>query len=594
MSARCVFGDRLSAIQITLTAIVVLLALLAGGAPAGGEVRPMPAPQVADYLDLEGGRVYVETFGAGFPIVLIHDGLAHSVVWDAQVAAFAPDYRVIRYDRHGYGRSDPADTTYSDVENLHALLQALGVTRAVVVGSSAGGGLAIDFTLAHPTMVEALVLSGPVVNGLGYTFHFLQRAYANFAADPAQTLALWANDRYAIAPGNDAARARLREILTASPHNLDLANGRYEQSPERAALPRLGEITAPTLLIVGDQDIPDVHAHVGAIEAGIRGARRVVIPHAGHLVYLEQPEAFNHEVAEFLSLLTLAPGSPRQAPEPAAPWDTFRRAFAPVEGTALYYEEMGAGDPVVLLHGGAVDHRMWDAQFAALAARHRVIRYDARGLGLSLSPYGTYRHATDLLALLDHLELPQAHLIGLSLGCRIATDLAIEHPERVTSLVLASPGLSGYRFDAPEEQASNQAIAAAWMAGDFAQAAEEFVRAWCDGPYRTPEQTPPAVRESVKAMALENLRPHREAGRGVELYPPAIMRLGEVRAPTLAVLGERDMPGILTIVGRIAAEVPGARVERFPAGAHMVNLEEPAEFNRIVEAFLQTQRPGTR
>jgi len=575
-------------------AIALVLAALAAVPAAGAEVQAMPTPRVADYLQLPGGRIYYEVFGDGLPVVLIHEGLAHSVVWDAQVAALAPDYRVIRYDRHGYGRSDPPDTTYSNVADLHALLQALGVARAVVVGSSAGGGLAIDFALAYPTMVEALVLSGPVVNGLGYTFHFMQRAYANFAADPAQTVALWANDPYAIAPGNDAARARLREILTACPQNLDLTKGRYEQSPERAALPRLHEIAAPTLLVVGDRDIPDVHAHVGAIEAGIRGARRVVIPTAGHLVYLEQPEAFNHEVAEFLSLLTLAPGSPRLAREPGPPWDTFRRGFAPVEGTALYYEEMGRGDPVVLLHGGAIDHRMWDAQFAALAEHHRVIRYDARGQGLTLSPYGAYRHAVDLLALLDALQLPRAHLIGLSLGCRIAADLAIEHPERVASLVLAAPGLSGYAFNAPEEQACNQAIVRAWMAGDFEQVAEAFVRGWCDGPQRTPEQTPPAVRARVKAMALENLRPDRDAGGGVELYPPALGRLGEIRAPTLAVLGELDMPGIRTIVDKIAAEVPGARVHRLPGAAHMVNLEEPAEFNRVVEAFLQMQRSGGR
>jgi pimeloyl-ACP methyl ester carboxylesterase len=594
MRQPAVLGNRRYAVGAALTAAVLVLATILAGPPARSEVPSMPTPQTADYLALEGGRLYYEVFGAGFPIVLIHDGLAHSPVWDAQVAAFAPHYRVIRYDRRGYGRSDPPDTTYSNLDDLHALLQALGVARAIVVGSSAGGGLAIDFALAYPTMVEALVLSGPVVNGLGYSFHFMQRAYANFARDPQATAELWINDPYGIAPGNDAARARLREILTASPQNLDFAKGRYERSPESAALPRLGQITAPTLLLVGDRDIPDVHAHVGAIEAGIRGARRVVIPGAGHLVYLEQPAAFNHEVSEFLSLLTLAPGSPRLARDPAAPWDGFRRGFAPVDGTALYYEEMGAGDPVVLIHGGTVDHRMWDAQFAALAADHRVVRYDVRGQGLSLSPYGTYRHSEDLVALLEHLRLPRAHLIGLSLGSRIAADLAIEHPERVASLVLASPGVSGYDFSAPEEQAFNQRIGAAWMAGDFALAAEEFVRGWCDGPQRTPEQTPPGVRENVKAMALANLRPGRDGGSGVELDPPAVGRLGEIRAPTLAILGERDMPGIHAIVGMIGEQVPGARVERFPRAAHMVNLEEPAEFERIVGAFLKTQRDGGR
>jgi pimeloyl-ACP methyl ester carboxylesterase len=179
--------------------------------------------------------------------------------------------------------------------------------------------------------------------------------------------------------------------------------------------------------------------------------------------------------------------------------------------------------------------------------------------------------------------------VGLSLGCRIAADLAIAHPERVRSLVLASPGLSGAKFEAPEEKAFTQRMAEAWKAGDFAGAAEAFVRAWCDGPRRTPQETPPAVREAVKAMALGNVRPERDLGYGVELEPPAIDRLGEIRAPVVAILGESDMPGIHTIVERIGKEVPGARVERFPGVAHMVNLERPAEFDDIVEAFLQAR-----
>jgi 3-oxoadipate enol-lactonase len=359
-------------------ALPVLLAACAAVAAAD---PPLPAPVAAEFLSVPGGRVYYEVFGAGYPLVLIHDGLAHSAVWDAQVAAFAPHYRVIRYDRRGYGRSDAPTAPYSNVEDLRALLQALAVERAVLVGSSAGGGLVIDYTLAHPEQVEALILSGPVVNGLGYSYHFLRRAYANFGADMAATIEKWVNDPYFVAPGNDAARARLRELLIACPQNFDPASGRYTTEPAAPALAHLGEITVPALLLVGDRDIPDVHAHVGAIEAGIRGARRVVIPNAGHLSYLEQPQAFDHEVEDFLSLLTLAPGG-----------SNFTRGFAPVAGSALYYEAMGAGDPVVLIHGGALDHRMWDAQFAALAEHHRVIRYDVRGDGLTRSPYGEYRN----------------------------------------------------------------------------------------------------------------------------------------------------------------------------------------------------------
>lgn len=541
---------------------------------------------VADSLEIEGGHIYYEVFGDGFPIIMIHDGLAHSEIWDAQVAAFATRYKVVRYDRRGYGRSRQPEAPYSNIEDLHALVGALEIDEAILMGSSSGGGLAIDYTLEHPERVEALILSGPVVNGLGYSYHFMKRNYGNFDMDRTTTIDLWANDPYAVAPENDGARARLRKLLHENPHNLDLTKHGLHRKPETAALGRLHEITAPTLIITGDRDIPDVHAHVGAIEAGIAGARRVVVAGAGHLPYFERPDDFNHQVREFLSLLSLGPDSPRAMADPEPPWDTYENGFVPVNGTSLYFEIMGEGDLVVLLHGGAIDHRMWDDQFVTLASHYRVIRYDARGHGLSLSPHGTYAHFEDLRTFLSEFGGEPTHLVGLSMGCRIAVDLAIAHPELVGSLVLCSPGVSGYEFNSPEEQEYMEQIRAAWMAGDFARAAEEFVHGWADGPHRTPKEMPVAVRLKVKRMALATVRPDRDLGQGVELDPPALGRLEEIQAPTLAILGELDMPGIHEIVRRIGEEVPGARVEHVDGVAHMVNMERAAGFDRMVLGFL--------
>lgn len=567
--------------------VCLLFAAHDGGAEAAAMGPALPTPVIADMLAVEGGRLHYEVYGEGYPLVFVHEGLAHSEIWDAQVAEFAPDYRVIRYDRRGYGRSPEPDSFYSNVGDLLSLFDALELRRAVLIGSSSGGGLAINFSLEHPERVEALVLSGPVVDGLGYSYHFMKRAYANFRGDEQETLDMWVDDRYAVAPGNEQARERLRALMRANPHNMSFAKHQRQLSPRYSALDRLDEIAAPTLLMVGEHDTPDVHAHVGAIEAGITGARRVVVDHAGHMPYLEQPESFNHELREFLSLQSLAPGSPRLAPEPAEPWSSFTNGFAPADGTALYYEVMGVGEPVILIHGGALDHRMWDDQFADLAARHRVIRYDVRGHGLSRSPYGGYKNHEDLAALLKHLEIERAHLVGLSLGCRIAVDLAISDPQAVRSLVLCSPGVSGYEFDAPEEKDCTERIHAAWNSGDFALAAEEFVRGWTDSPRRSPDEVPTAVRETVKRIAVETMRPDRDSGRAFELDPPAWGRLGEVRAPTLAVLGDLDMPGIHEIVASIGDEVEGSRVEVVTGVAHMVNMERPDEFSKLVSEFLE-------
>lgn len=106
-----------------------------------------------------------------------------------------------------------------------------------------------------------------------------------------------ANDRYLIAPGNDAARNKLLELLVANPQDVTHAD---QVLPPKAALLLLGEIHIPTLILVGDADIPDVHAHAGAIEAGIPRARRIVIPGTGHLMYLEKPDEFARTVIEFM------------------------------------------------------------------------------------------------------------------------------------------------------------------------------------------------------------------------------------------------------------------------------------------------------
>jgi pimeloyl-ACP methyl ester carboxylesterase len=124
----------------------------------------------------------------------------------------------------------------------------------------------------------------------------------------------------------------------------------------------------------------------------------------------------------------------------AAPPDTGR---VTVPGSSLFYESAGTGRPVILLHGGNLDRRMWDAEFDALRAAHRVIRYDARGYGRSGPADTAFSAHHDLLALMDTLQLSRASLVGLSMGGRIAMDFALSHPDRVDRLVLVAPGISG-------------------------------------------------------------------------------------------------------------------------------------------------------
>ncbi|MCP3959165.1 MAG: alpha/beta fold hydrolase [bacterium] len=547
----------------------------------------VPAPAAAGHLDV-GSKLYWETHGdAGPVLVLIHDGLVHHEVWDAQIAPFAAAHRVVRYDRRGYGRSEPPTSAYSNRADLLALLDHLGVERAVLVGSSSGGGLATDFALAHPRRVTALVLVGAVVDGLGYSTHFITRNLNNSLGKDIETMIQrWADDRYIVAPGNTAARERLRELLRANPHNFDPVKYRFLEeddgvAPEarkrnnpEPALRRLGEIAVPTLLVTAAEDIPDVHVHAGALESGITGAGRVVIPGAGHLVYLERPEIFNQVVLEFLSLLSLRFDGVA----------SFERGFGKVRGAELYYESLGEGEPLILLHGRLLDHRMWDPQFEVLARKYRVIRYDARGHGLSHHAGSPYRYWEDLSGLLEDLGLEQAHVMGLSLGGGTAIDFALEQPEKVRSLIPIVPELDGYKYQGEDYLANREQEVAAWQKQDDPARIEAFQRSWTDG-HRSPDEVDPALREQLRRMIAGNLRRPRRPSEE-PAGAPARERLAELHAPTLLVVGSLDLSDVHTVTGLLAGQIEGAKKVEIAGGAHMVNMEQADELNRIVLEFL--------
>ena len=250
------------------------------------------------FVEVEKGKIYYEECGAGpDAVVLIHDGIAHSAVWPA----FCKEFHTVRYDRRGYGRSPVATTWYYETDDLYTLLRHLKINRAFLVGSSHGGELTIDFTLAHPKLVDGMVLVGAVVSGYGFSDHFLNRGIANNAPmeknDVAAMISNWSNDKYLLAADHPEAKKKLYEILSAAPQDL---NHPDFPRPTPDSLPRLNEIRVPTLILVGDIDIPDVHAHAGVIETGIPNSRRIVVEDAGHLMYLEKPEEFTRLVVTFV------------------------------------------------------------------------------------------------------------------------------------------------------------------------------------------------------------------------------------------------------------------------------------------------------
>lgn len=260
--------------------------------------------------------------------------------------------------------------------------------------------------------------------------------------------------------------------------------------------------------------------------------------------------------------------------------------LAPVNGANLYYEVSGSGYPLLLLHAGIADSRMWDDQFATFAQHYRTIRFDQRGFGQSLMPPGAYANHDDVAGLLDYLQIDKAYLLGISNGGRIALDFALTYPARVAALVLGAPSVGGVgpseriiEFFEQEEEAL--------VRGDLEAATELNLRLWVDGPQRSPDQVDAKVRQRVHEMQMRAFQiPIPDDARPTRLETPAIERLGEVQAPTLVIAGDLDLEEKVTLAEQVAREIPDTRYAVIHGAAHMLNMEEREEFNRLVLSFL--------
>ena len=259
------------------------------------------------YITVDGGKLFYEIAGEGEFIVLLHDGTIHRGIWNAQFPVLAKNYRVVRYDRRGYGKSSNPQAPFSNIEDLNQLFSQLQIDKVIIFGMSAGGGLAIDFTLKYPEKVTGLILVGAVVSGYGYSTHMLTRggrinSFAELFADPQKVIKYigW-EDPYEIYPENVKAKEKCFKLLEANPINVDPNKYTLLKPPDKPAANFLSEIKVPALVLVGEYDIPDVHAHSGVIEFGIPNAKREIISNSGHLIPLEQSEAFNASVSKFLN-----------------------------------------------------------------------------------------------------------------------------------------------------------------------------------------------------------------------------------------------------------------------------------------------------
>lgn len=262
--------------------------------------------------------------------------------------------------------------------------------------------------------------------------------------------------------------------------------------------------------------------------------------------------------------------------------------LAEVNGTRLYYEIAGQGHPLVLIHAGICDRRMWDDQWDAFARRYEVIRFDLRGMGKSDVAPGAFAYWEDLDGLLHYLGIERTYLAGVSVGGATALDFTLAHATMVDALILVAAGISGQERPSDELIQRWAKVQAALEAGDLSDANELMLRMWVDGPNRTSDQVDPDVRARVSTMNAQNLTMGSAQLQPRQLDPPAIDRLEEIQIPTLIVVGDQDQPDVVTTADVLATRIPRAIKVVMPGTAHVPSMERPEDFNRLVLNFLST------
>lgn len=273
------------------------------------------------------------------------------------------------------------------------------------------------------------------------------------------------------------------------------------------------------------------------------------------------------------------------------------QGFVPVPDGQIYFERAGQGPALILIHSAFLDRREWDPQFAAYADRHTVVRYDVRGAGRSTGDPAASTAGEDLEAVLNHLGIMRAYVLGNSDGARIACEFAAGLPDRVPGLILVA-GTPHDLDPTPEEQArfmdtfvdTEQPLMHFIQAGQRAQAIEQILAIWA------PRVLPPE-RDRLRGITADNydhfadfLSHDQPPGRRPAYPVRAFLRTA--RIPILSIAGGHDNPALNMMMSRFAQEVPSARYHVLAGGDHTPSLSARPEFDRLVLDFLSRVEGG--
>jgi 3-oxoadipate enol-lactonase len=257
----------------------------------------------------------------------------------------------------------------------------------------------------------------------------------------------------------------------------------------------------------------------------------------------------------------------------------------------IAYDRAGprGGRPVVLIHAGVADRRMWDPLWAGLTAEYDAVRLDLRGFGESVTrPRDALSPVDDVLDTLAELDIERCHLVGASFGAGVAVEATLTQPAKVTSLLLSAPGGSLLAELTPDLRAFLDAERSALGRGDLDGAVEANLTWWVDGPQRDAGDTDPTVRELVRRMQRRafEVTAGWDDVEETELDPPALDRLTEIRIPTLIVVGALDLDTVRDAARRVVAGIADARLIEWPDTAHLPSMERPDDFLELLRDWI--------
>lgn len=262
-----------------------------------------------------------------------------------------------------------------------------------------------------------------------------------------------------------------------------------------------------------------------------------------------------------------------------------------VNGASIYYETAGSPDnpALLLIHAGIANLRMWDPQRDALAHDHYVIMYDSRGFGETTTDNVEFSDRDDARALLDHLGVTAATLIGCSRGGQIALDLTVETPERSKGVVVIGGGPSGFPYMGmtTDEEALVDEMDIAFEQAEWERLNRLEVKLWGIGPTRDEAELDPDFVGTAYSLNAANIRHITEKPTPSPLEPPSYDRLIDIDVPALVMVGELDLSEHLAEFEYLLSTIPRADEARFPNSALLLNMEHPEEFERVLTRWLR-------